>query len=560
MVRILRAFIWMRWRTLANSIERRGSRDSLERFSIALEQLGPILAAILLVPSVLMLSALGGAAGFSLARGDADAITLQAARYLLLLLPAIVIVGPILMPGSARVNPTRLLLLPIPRSTLYLAHTASTLGEPWNFLAAPLIIFLAAGLLVGGAAVAAILTFVSGLLLIVVLLGAGALVTSGLHLLFRDRRRGELVALLFIVLIPLASLVPAFLDPDLRRERASSGDGVKVPGWIERSARTAFHLLPPQMYLTTATNAAGRSLAPSGANLAGLAAMGALVHFAGFAMFRRVLDSPASSGGRRTGRMRTVWTRRVPLLSPGASAVALAQFRLALRTPRGRSILLSPLMLFMFFGFLTLSEAEGLELGPFRSRGGLGLAAVTSYFCMLSVLPIAMNQFAVDRAGLTLTLLSPLTEMELLVGKAVGNALIGLGPSLFCYIAALSLLPGGPLSLWVGIPVGLFATFVLVAPIAAILSATFPKSADLNTIGGNNAHGLAALIGMVAFAAAAVPPVLLALLAVGLFQRPALAPVLVASWSVVAFLISRYLFSVARRVFHRRRENLAMLE
>ena len=37
MLRILRAFAWLRWRMLINSLERTGARDMLERFSIAIE-------------------------------------------------------------------------------------------------------------------------------------------------------------------------------------------------------------------------------------------------------------------------------------------------------------------------------------------------------------------------------------------------------------------------------------------------------------------------------------------------------------------------------------------
>ena len=58
---------------------------------------------------------------------------------------------------------------------------------------------------------------------------------------------------------------------------------------------------------------------------------------------------------------------------------------------------------------------------------GLGLASFGSFICLISVLPIAMNQFAIDKAGVTMALLSPLTDREYLAGKAVGNALIA-GP------------------------------------------------------------------------------------------------------------------------------------
>ncbi len=54
MFRMLKAFAWMRWRMLANAIEHSGSRDTLQRLSIAMENLGPIIAAVLLIPSALV--------------------------------------------------------------------------------------------------------------------------------------------------------------------------------------------------------------------------------------------------------------------------------------------------------------------------------------------------------------------------------------------------------------------------------------------------------------------------------------------------------------------------
>ena len=50
MGRIFRAFLWMRWRVLVNSLERTGARDTLERFSVAIGKLGPIMAMVLLDP------------------------------------------------------------------------------------------------------------------------------------------------------------------------------------------------------------------------------------------------------------------------------------------------------------------------------------------------------------------------------------------------------------------------------------------------------------------------------------------------------------------------------
>jgi hypothetical protein len=181
--------------------------------------------------------------------------------------------------------------------------------------------------------------------------------------------------------------------------------------------------------------------------------------------------------------------------------------------------------------------------------------------CLLSILPIAMNQFAVDKAGLTMTLLSPLTVEEVLAGKAAGNALVVAPPVIFCIVTALLLFPGGQASMWIALVLGLVAVYLVVAPIGAISSAVFPRAVDMNSIGrGSNAHGAAGLIGMLSFLAAGLPPAGLTLLATRILERPSLAPVLVGIWCVIAYVLGRVLFIPARRLFVSRRENLAMLQ
>ena len=184
----------------------------------------------------------------------------------------------------------------------------------------------------------------------------------------------------------------------------------------------------------------------------------------------------------------------------------------------------------------------------------------SSFVSLLAILPLAMNQFAIDRAGLTLTLLAPVDTMTLLRGKAVGNAVDRRDSRRRLLhrrrAAASRRRPGA---------VGVHSAHRdrrlpdWSAPIAAILSAIFPRAVDLNSIGrGSNAHGAAGLLGMLAFVAAAAPGTLLAMLVgVGL-QRPILAPLAVVVWMVVALGISLVLFRLAADIFDRRRENLGL--
>ncbi|HXG54066.1 MAG TPA: hypothetical protein VNJ03_01690 [Vicinamibacterales bacterium] len=561
MVRILRAFAWLRWRMLVNALERTGSRDTLERFSIAIEKLGPILAGVLLIPSALVLAGLGAAAGYALALGAPRPMLFEVSRYLLLTLPLLAVIGPFFLPAADRTNPVRLLLLPIPRSTLYVAQSSASFGDPWNLLALPLLICLAAGLLAGGQPLAALVSLAAAVCFVVVLLGLASVATSVLHLLVRDRRRGELIALLFIVILPFISLLPAMFDQSARRDGASrESRDTATPTWVDTATRRALATVPSEIYASATRDGAAGAYGRAGLRVGALAAMATLLHAIGALAFGRVLDSPGSSGARRAAPMQAAWGWRIPGLSRGASAVALAQLRLALRTPRGRSTLLSPLIMFVVFGSMMYRGSGSMELGFFRFDSGFSLASFASVICLLSLLPIAMNQFAVDRAGLTRAFLSPLTDAELLAGKAVGNALIVMAPCLFCVIASFAVFRGGMLALWMTIPLGLIAMYLVVAPVAAIGSAIFPRSVDLNSIGrGSNAHGAAGLIGLLSFVAAGAPPVLLTLLAVEVLKRPVLAPVLVGGWCVVAYLIGRLLFIPARRVFHARRENLAQL-
>jgi len=563
MVRTLRAFAWMRWRMFVNSLEHTGARDKLERFSIAIEKIGPIMAAVLMIPSALLLAAAAAAAGFALARGNQHSLFLEAGRYLLLLIPVISVFGPLFLPAADRTNPVRLLLLPIPRSTLYVAQSSSAFGDVWVLLMLPIVIFLPLGLLAGGAFIPAVLSLAGGVLLLLVVVGLSSLSTSLLHLVVRNRRRGELLALLFILILPAASMLPGLLHGTRQLQRVNAGDRPgesSLPGWATSAATTAFALYPSELYVRSARSAAVGDVAPAAAGLGALAATGLLLHSVGMFVFAKVLDSPGSTGARRAGAGPAVWGRRLPGLSAGASAVALAHLRLGIRTPRGRSIMLSPALMVAIFAFVMRRPTSGLDIGLFGGHTGLSLAAFGSFVCLMAILPIAMNQFAVDGAGLTMALLSPLTDREYLAGKAVGNGLIAVIPVTIAIVISITMLPGGSLGLWLSIPLSLFAIYFLVAPAAAIFSALFPRTVDLNSVGrGSNAHGLSGLLGMLTFVAAAAPCVLILFAASGWLHRPSLAPVLLVGWCVVSYVIGWLLFIPARRLFAQRRENLAML-
>ncbi len=560
MLRILRAFAWMRWRVFVNSLERTGARDRLERFSIAVEQIGPIMAAVFTIPSVIALAGLGAAGGYMLARGTGRPMLLEIARYLLLAATALSFIGPMLLPTGDRTNPIRLLLLPISRGTLYAAQAAAAVIDLWVLLAVALVLPLPLGLLAGGAPGQALVALAGGALLVSILAGATSLATTVMHLLVRDRRRSELIALVFIVILPLAGMLPGLMNA--QRRSGPAGERPRhqpPPAWVQVAARSAFAGAPSELYLkTTGFHAGDRN--PQGATpLAALLATSVLLHGFGLFLFGKALDSPGTTSARRGRAVQRVWERTLPLVSPGVSAVALAQLRLAIRTSRGRSALLSPVFVFVVFAVL-IRRAGAMEFGFTALEGGLSAATFGAFLSLVTMLPILMNQFAVDGAGLTLALLSPLSEREFLKGKAIGNALIATLPIVLCLAVAVALFHSGSPALWMSIPLSLIATYAIVAPLAAIFSAVFPRAVDMNSIGGrSNAHGLAGLLGMLALAGGAAPCAALLFLASSILDRPALTPVLLLVWCGVALLISTVLFVPAERVLRRRRENLGLV-
>jgi hypothetical protein len=565
--RTLRAFAWMRWRVLMNSLERTGARDTLERFSLAIEQIGPMIAFGLFAPSAVALAAIAGYSGYWLPSSD-RVLTFDGLRVLLLAASGLSIVGPIMMPSLEQTSAVRLLLLPIPRRTLYVAQAATALSDPWILLAVPIVLALPLGAALAGAFGVAAAALVAGVLFLALLVGLSALSTLVLHLVVRDRRRGEWLALL-LVMLPMLFVLPGLMDASRSREQRLADRNAAAerrergeesfPELAVRIGRRAYGMIPSELFAAAARAPARGRASDVLMPILGLAAGSLALHGLGLLAFGRLLDSPAAVGRRQAAGASDWRVRRLPGLSRASAAVALAHFRLAARTPRGRSILFVPFIVFAMFALLMSRRGVvDSELASFA--GGLPLAAFGSFVAVLSLLPFAVNQFAIDRAGLTLSMLAPMTTREFLAGKAVGSALIAAGPSLLCIPVSFALFRDGPIALWLSLPFALVATYALMAPAAAALSAIFPRHVDLNSIGrGSNAHGIAGLLGLVSFVAALLPCVAIAAVSAGVFRRPTLTLISMAVWCGIALVVSRLLFVPVAMLVDRRRENVVMV-
>jgi len=373
-----------------------------------------------------------------------------------------------------------------------------------------------------------------------------------------------------VLVLPFIGIIPqVLLRPDRLHGRGAPYEErqARPPSRIDRTTEHVIRYLPSELYTRAIINTAIVSPASGVLPLAALGAVALVVHSAAFVAYRRLLDMPTSMGARRAGAFGGLWDRTIPGLSEPASAVAFTQYRLALRTPRGRASMFTPVIIpLLLAGFayrragagMLSTKSGGLPFSYFSGGIGLSLAAFGAFASILTLIPLALNQFAVDKAGFTRQMLSPLTIRELVTGKAVGNALIALAPGLFCFVIPALIFPGGAPALWLALLLSVVSTYVLFAPAAAAWSAIFPKDVDLNSIGNTgNAHQVAGLLGMLSLVASAAPPILLTLFAVAYLQRVNLAPVLVLAWGIVAFGLSRLLFIPVRALVARRAETIA---
>jgi hypothetical protein len=284
-----------------------------------------------------------------------------------------------------------------------------------------------------------------------------------------------------------------------------------------------------------------------------------LLHAAGIAAFRWVLTSPASTGWRRAASP-AYDAAAIPLVGPRVSAVALSHLRLLVRSTRGRSIVLSPLVLVLVFGVLMLRNGEQSRLAAMPIGGGLSLALIGLTTLTLGLLQVATNQFGIDPSGCRRLLLAPLATDDVLRGKALGTLLAGAVAGFVILAIAFAFAPGGSPALWLALPLGFIAMHIVGAPVAAMLAASLPRKANLGTLGSQgNANGLAMWLALMAYFAAALPPAALVAVAMLLLDRPMLAPALLLVWCGLAVVIARLLFVAARYTLDQRRENLALL-
>jgi hypothetical protein len=274
--------------------------------------------------------------------------------------------------------------------------------------------------------------------------------------------------------------------------------------------------------------------------LLGVGAVGAAVYGLSWVSYRRLLDSPESFSPRRRGRADpSVW--RIPGVSPAVSAVAQAQFRNVMRTVQGKMAMFFTPISVLFSGLVISRVGRPINLFGEHGSGPYGplFAYAGATFALLAPQRFLLNVFATDGAGLTLSLISPISEKELVVGKSVGMGIVSSIPMLIITIIVMLIAPAAPIALWAAVFVAAFSSYFVFAPTGALLSAVFPKAANMNRMSsGSQPNGIASLIGLAVTALACGPPAVVAAMTFLLTKSPWLVLVAVLGYACIAAFLS----------------------
>jgi hypothetical protein len=561
MIGQLRAFAWLRWRMLLNRVRGTKRRDTMEQAASIIAMVAPALVVVMSLGSVTVLAVAGWYGGRAIARGgDAATVSTFILRIILVVQLVIVTVMPLGLGAQSASRKTRLLLLPISRRLLHALEVLGGIADPWIFAVVPGLVLLVFGILAGGAFATAAVAAAVVVGMALLLLSLSALASFLVQWLMRDRRRAEVSTLLFVFLLSLAGFVPQMfalnrdrdrsaMTPEERRESRLTVEKIEaaIPSWAR--------VLPSEMAGLAIAGAARGDIASASGWVGGLWVATAAVWLASAQVHRRLLNLGDSVARRSTGAG-VVGLRRVPWVSPAVSAIAAAQWRTAIRSVRGRLAILMPGPIIAVLLVVITRSGDVPWADRIGEYSHLACAAAAT-MALMTVHPFTLNQFATDRAGLTLQFLLPISARQLAWGKALGTLAL-YAMSLCVGMVAVAISSGvSSLWLWASVVCGALAAFLLQAPFAAMISALLPSPSDLNKTGSaGNPHAGAALVGILG-TMLAVAPILLIVLIIPAWSR-GLTLLASAVWLLVAALIARALLTTVSRTIEARRENLLL--
>ncbi len=573
-LRLVKSMVWLQWRLLVNGLRGGRRRDSLERFSRWSQATLPAVATVLLIPAVLGMAAAGGFAGWALGTNPGSQGVTMVLTIGFLMPLMWFLLRPLALAGQTGFERGELLrLLPIPISFLRRLELFRAVLDPIFLLFAAVALALPLGTLVAGRLVLTLVAMLAGALLLAFFACFSAVLSLGMQVLLRDRRRGEAATLVIFMVLSAAGLVPQFFarghrsvgapaarttpDPSPRPlPRAGEGEKRKAEG-LDAEIPVALRVLPSGLYaFSLADGSAGRG-GGAAMSLGGLAVLAALAYAGTAALHRRLLDTPETSGPRVSRTPMRVQMSRWPGFSSLASATATAQIRTILRTVRGKMLLISPVFTTVLFA-LVFSRGAGRPAGFLAQP--VAIAALAVFIGLANLSSVTCNQFAADGSGLVLQFLQPVGERDLLIGKLAASTLLFAAALAFALVPLAIIFPGVSPALLLAVLFGGLASHLILAPVNALLATVFPKSVDLGKLGNaGKPHGTAALLSFLAQAFALLPAAGCIAIAWLVLENIALAPVITGVLAIAAWGFALSAMPIVARVLRARRENLALV-
>jgi hypothetical protein len=230
MMTTLRAFVWLRWRLVLNSLRGSKRRDTIEQLSRAFAIIVPIAVVTMAFGSVFATTILGFLGGRAIATAlVSSTIVLLILRGVLLALVVVLVIFAIVSPiQSSLTRYSRLLLLPISHRLLHLVEVCASLADPWIAFLAPGLFTFAIGLSFGGETGAGFVAAAAAFAMLAVLATVAALTGFLVAWLFRSRRRSEMFTVVFVLVLSVGGFVPMIIaeridDDDDDRRRSGKG-------------------------------------------------------------------------------------------------------------------------------------------------------------------------------------------------------------------------------------------------------------------------------------------------------------------------------------------------
>ena len=366
--------------------------------------------------------------------------------------------------------------------------------------------------------------------------------------------------LILVLVLPIARDRAAVLDAG-----SGAADGRKLtraerqaqpPSRTERAALRLLPYVPSEMYYRAAKNAPSPADAGPAAGRAGDRRRGRPA-----GRLRRLparARHAGESGHPPRGSFGGLWNRVIPGLSPAASAVAFTQLRLALRSPRGRATIGSPLLMPLVLAGLGYQRG-GLPIPGVQGHYGLALAAMGCFAAILGLIPISMNQFAIDKAGFTRSCCRRSGSASSSSARRSATRSSPPGPMLFCFVLPALILPGGSPALWLALALAVArdlraARAGVGRALGRLSQGRRPQQhrQRQQRAPGRDAAGHAG----VRRCRPRRPPCWPSS-PIGWLHRPRLAPLFLLAWCALAFGISYLLFIPVRRLVASRCETLA---